>query len=109
MFSVLPAPDSPLEIKKFAMWFGSILSKWKKRNSRAQDGLIFSIVEHVSVGFISDGEDVWRNVLALDSLELLSQTVGVNWETTVWVDDDAEQTRVCLEISLPPKIDSLHR
>ena len=86
VFSVLPAPDSPLSIER----------RKEERRGRDEHGLVLAVSDEVTVGLISDGEDVGSELLtALTSVEL-DHLISVDGEALVRVKSNAEKARVSL-------------
>ena len=54
--------------------------------------------EHASVGVVGDGEQMGRHLGPALALVLMYDVLGVDWQTSVGVDHDAEQTRVGLHM-----------
>ena len=54
-------------------------------------------LQHVSVSIVCDGEQMRGHFVPSFALVLLDDTVTVDRQASVWVDSDAEQTRVRLK------------
>ena len=54
--------------------------------------------KHVAVGVVSDGEQMGRHLSPALALVLVDDVLGVDGQTPVGVDHDAEQTRVGLHM-----------
>ena len=64
----------------------------------ASPGLIFlRTLQHVLVGIVGDGEQMWGHFNSPLSPVFLDDGVLVDGEATVGVDGDAKESRVCLQ------------
>ena len=53
-------------------------------------------LEHVAICIVSNGEKVRRHLVPSFALVLVNDVLTVDWQTSVGVDSDAEETRVRL-------------
>jgi hypothetical protein len=84
VFSVFPAPDSPL------------LLAGDCKNSRNEDGLIFAHFEHVMERDVGGGKDV-RFCVSTTFFPIQFDIIcTVDWYISVWIDSHQKQTRVGL-------------
>lgn len=65
---------------------------------RDQHRLVLTILQHIMVGVVTDGENVRWHFTSLLSFEHLNNLLGVDGETTVWVHSNTEKARVGLEM-----------
>ena len=65
---------------------------------RDQHGLVLTILQHVMVGVVTDGENVRWHFTSLLSFEHLNNLLRVDGETTVRVHSNTEKARVGLEM-----------
>jgi len=86
VFSVLPAPDSPLfaGLLRARMFSGVYL--------RNQDGLIGSISEHVSVCGICNGIYMWRCFIALLVFVRCHELISVDLKLVIWIHCDQKKS-----------------
>lgn len=92
VFSVFPAPDSPLFTKTSA-------KKQEKEGGediRNQKGLVLAIVEHGTVGSVRNSEDVGSHFVPPLSGVHCNDLRSVNGEPLVGVHGDQEKARVGL-------------
>ena len=54
--------------------------------------------QHVAVGVVGDGEEMRRHLRATLALVFVDDVLSVDRQATVRIDDDAEQSRIRLEI-----------
>lgn len=59
--------------------------------SRDEDGLVVPILQHVGVGIVCDGVDVWRHLSPPLPLEQVNDLFCVNRKVAVRVDGNTEQ------------------
>lgn len=92
VFSVLPAPDSPL----FPFQLGLKLDK-STGDLRHKNTLVLAFLNHVSKRLICHGKDMWSRFLPASSLIHLHIFGAVNWQWAVRINCYQEQTRICLD------------
>ena len=71
-----------------------VFSLSSTRFSSNQHGLILKVSQHVAVGSLRDSPQVGRNFIPSLANVQLDNTCSVNGEALVWVDNNAEKTRV---------------
>lgn len=91
VFSVLPAPDSPL----FSYQLGPKFEE--SCDLRHEDTLVLALLNHVSKRLVRHGEDVRSRLLPASSLVHLHILATVNRQWAVRINCYQEQTRVCLD------------
>ena len=64
--------------------------------SRDQHGLVLSVLQHVAVGVVSNGEQVRGHLVLPLSSVLAHHLASVDWQTLVGVDSHTEQAGVGL-------------
>ena len=94
VFSVLPAPDSPL-IEALAK-----TGNWCERHVRDENALIFPLPDQIPEGTIRHGVYVRLCVFPATPLVHLHKFASVNRQRTVRVDRDQKQARVRLARSI---------
>jgi hypothetical protein len=95
VFSVLPAPDSPvMSIDWFSLSARIFLSVFCCKTFA--DFSKSPTFHHVSVRLVTGGEQMWRHFVAAFAHEHCRHRVRVDGQTFVRVDDDYEQARVGL-------------
>jgi len=110
VFSVLPAPDSPLQtamVNEASHAMQAMVNDVASRTQafvgtrlpclRAEDGLVVAVLQHGAVGGVGHGKHVGGQRLALGALIDGDGCLRVDGDLLVGVDDDAEETRVGLE------------
>lgn len=91
VFSVLPAPDSPL------LQFSEI-HRWSQLHSRYENALIGAFIDQTSKCLVCHGEDVGFGLLPTPSAVHVDVFSRVYRQRAVRIDCDQEQSRVCLPI-----------
>lgn len=94
VFSVLPAPDSPLIEALAKTW------NWRERHLRDQNALIIPFSDQIPEGTIGHGVYVRLCVFPAAPLVHLHIFASVDWQGTVRVDSDQKQARVRLVASI---------
>ena len=77
---------------------GNNLSKTLRINQVTNDSnyiwhfiIMLPTDQHVSISVVSNGEQMWRHLSTSFTAVKIHDALGVDWQTTVWVDDNAEQ------------------
>jgi len=92
VFSVLPAPDSPLYDRSVG------ILQAKKLHPRDQYTLILSLINQATKGTIRHGEDMWFCFISASTSVHCHVFIGVYWQWAVRVNGNKEQSgiRLCL-------------
>lgn len=90
VFSVLPAPDSPLQMIRWC---------WLKKcvNLRYENTLVCAFLNQISKGMVGHCEDMRLGLFPTPSTVHVYVFSRVNGQWAVWVDCDQEQAGVSLE------------
>lgn len=92
VFSVLPAPDSPLFPCQLGFELGG-----SARNLRHENTLVLTLLDQISKCLVCHGKDVGSRFVPASSLVHLHILATVNRQWAVRINCYQEQTRVCLD------------
>ena len=69
-----------------------IITRTIKTKKSIMKAFFLLTLQHIHVSIISNGEEMRRHLVPTFSLVLENDVLTVDWQPTIWVDGDAEET-----------------